>query len=196
MDSILRWSHVGARLSMIEISFMYIIPPILLIFSTYSGLMLNHCFWQLLLFIPVCQIPAYLTGKMTYVDIAWPGGVTLLSIYAYNTATGYTPRVTLWVFVYFMIGFRMFAGALYSFYPYRFKEDLGRYRYAKSKWLQEYPTDGEQTWWIKVQQDTLTQCFANMFTLSVPLFIVCQNQYRYLYISEVLCIIGWFVCFI
>jgi hypothetical protein len=114
------------------------------------------------------QIPVYYTGFMNYVDLGWPLGLVLMSVYGWFTADGYWPRVGFSCFAYFMIGLRMAAGGLYAMYPYKFKEDFGRYKYAKAKWCRENPQDGQSTWWIKQQQDTFTQCIANMFTLPMP----------------------------
>jgi len=132
---------------------------------------------------------------MTYVDIAWPCGVTFMSLYAYYNSDGYSPRVIFYTFCYFMVGFRMFAGGLFAFYPFRFKEDLGRYRYAKTKWVKEHPADGESTWWIKIQQDTFTQCIANMFTLCIPLFVVTHNKTPHLHWMEIVGVFMWMNCF-
>lgn len=35
---------------------------------------------QAAIFIPVCQIPAWRTGRMTYVDLAWPAGLVAIGL--------------------------------------------------------------------------------------------------------------------
>ena len=46
-------------------------------------------FWQnlqgqMILFLLICQIPVGISGKMAYVDIAWPGGLVLLSVVGFT----------------------------------------------------------------------------------------------------------------
>jgi hypothetical protein len=86
---------------------------------------------QLVVFTLVVQIPTFVTGKMSYVDIGWPMGLVVLAanLMLYGPASLERRLV---VGVPLMLhGGRMFLGALAMFFPYVFKEDLSRYQYAK-----------------------------------------------------------------
>lgn len=47
---------------------------------------------QLLIFLFVACIPAYLTKRMSYVDIAWPFGLISIGIIVIFFGEGYLPR--------------------------------------------------------------------------------------------------------
>ena len=55
-----------------------------------DGYFLYHAYWQIVHFIIVAHIPCLLTGVMWWVDLAWPFGLVLISIYNYMYA--FTPK--------------------------------------------------------------------------------------------------------
>jgi steroid 5-alpha reductase family enzyme len=78
-----------------------------------------------------------------------------------------------------------YAGALFLFYPYNFKDgDLSRYQYAKHKWVikEKLPP---WLWPLKAQLDTLTQCFANSVILACPILLASLNPTQELHWLEV-----------
>lgn len=72
-------------------------------------------------------------------------------------------------------GGRMALGALAMFYPYRWKEDLPRYRYAKERFENK---DGmpSHMWPLKMQHDTAQQAFANATVLACPLMLCAFDK--------------------
>ena len=119
---------------------MYVVPIVWTLCETsVKEVFVRNLKGQLFLFLLVCQIPVGISGKMAYVDIAWPGGLVLLSVVAFNYGSAPLARRTLVCAPLFLHGLRMFLGALMLFgkmtkFTYRFAEDLPRYRYAKQKW--------------------------------------------------------------
>mmetsp|Transcript_31558 Transcript_31558/g.32040 ORF Transcript_31558/g.32040 Transcript_31558/m.32040 type:complete len:414 (-) Transcript_31558:344-1585(-) len=150
---------------------------------------------QLVLFVMVVQIPAYLTGHMSNVDIAWPTGLVLLAAQALHHAKlsagqhehdtntddhgndGYAylfHRSFLIGIALLLHGARMAIGAFVLFFPFDWPQgDLSRYQYAKKRWLQE--TAAANLWWLKQQQDTIMQAYANSVFIAAPILLVASN---------------------
>lgn len=157
-----------------------------------AALVIWNATMQLALFVVLVNVPTFLTGHMSYVDIGWPTGLVLLGANA--LALGEAPLVhRLAVCVPMLIhGLRMCLGAWFKFYmlPLRrsgdssplgfyflrcFKEDLSRYAYAKDRWVEYLGPSAERFWWLKQQQDTLMQAYANSVVLAGPVFLVATN---------------------
>ena len=149
---------------------------------------------QLILFVVVVQIPAYVTGRMSNVDIAWPTGLVLLAAqalyYAETTTTtnnngsddggngnGYERfhhRAYLIGIALLLHGGRMAVGAAVMFFPFDWPNgDLPRYQYAKARWSTE--TAAENLWWLKQQHDTIMQAYANSVYIAAPILLVVSN---------------------
>ena len=60
--------------------------------SNFSHLGLVNGMGQLVLFLLVVCLPIWRTGRMSYVDIAWPWGLVLLGIISFFLSEGYWPR--------------------------------------------------------------------------------------------------------
>jgi steroid 5-alpha reductase family enzyme len=67
---------------------------------------------QLVLFVVVAAIPFLRTGRMSYVDIAWPFGVALIGVLVLVLGDGALPRRLAVGAVYLFIGLRMGLAAL------------------------------------------------------------------------------------
>jgi len=178
--------EIGANLHPIEWAIAYLTPLLLYLGGgpTDDALrfMLFNAAAQLLLFVPVVQIPAYIYGRLTYVDIGWPSGLLLMGLNGYVLAPqigpGWWPRRVAVSTCYFLHGLRMTAGALFLFgkktnFTYVFKEDLPRYQYAKVRWEKDMPSS---LWWYKIQHDTLQQCTANCAFLVCPLALALFDR--------------------
>lgn len=183
------WYHyiqAGARLNALEVLLVYVLPFFFLV-SQFCDWFLWNTACQLMLFVPVVQIPALITGHMSYVDIGWPCGLVLLGINAVVYADGYWMRR--WVTGGCMIlhGSRMALGALVQFFPYRWKQDLPRYQYAKVRFEGK---DGmpRHMWPFKVQHDTLQQAFANSTVLACPVMLSVFDKTPQITLMEV---VGW-----
>jgi len=85
----------------------------------------------LILFIVVAVFPALKTNTMRFVDMAWPLGLTFLSILSFTYGTAPLLRKSLICSCFFFQGFRMSLGGLLKI-P-QMKEDYPRYLYAKMK---------------------------------------------------------------
>lgn len=180
---------VGARVSPLELLAVSIVSvPVAM--SQFQGWFLRNLFFQVALFLPVVQIPAMITGHMSYVDIGWPGGLVLL---AYNTIFGCEgdwKRRWLVGGCLFLHGARMFFGALVMFYPYVWPEDLPRYKYAKERFV---ITDGmdAKLWPVKQQHDIVQQLFANVVPLAVPMVLSASNKAPQFGLSEFVGLAIW-----
>lgn len=117
---------------------------------------------QLLLFLVVACIPAFLTKKMSYVDIAWPWGLVLIGILALLLGTGYKPRIYLVAGMYLFSGLRMGIGALILFSKGHLNSELSRYSYQRRRWNKA----GYKNLNLSLQYEIMIQCFANITFLA------------------------------
>ena len=123
------------------------------------------------------------------VDIGWPGGLVVLAANALARGGGYAPRRWLVGAMLLLHGGRMFLGALVVFFPYTFRRgDLSRYEYARQRWNRQ--TNSPGLWWLKQQQDTLNQAYANTAILAAPVLLVATNPhpaFRWLELAAAAC---------
>lgn len=146
---------------------------------------------QLCLFLPLVQLPALLTGHMSYVDIGWPAGLTLMGLNTlWYAEGGNSTRIKLVGGIVFLHGLRMLLGALHMMFPYRWSQEFfSRYQYAKTRWIEH--TGSASWWWLKQQHDTLMQAYANSVPLPAPIFLAATNPRPTLHVLEVVGAIGW-----
>ncbi len=92
---------------------------------------------QMVLFICVAMVPGYKTGRLSYVDIAWPWGLAVIGAETLLMATG-TPwrRISVGV-VFLFIGGRMGLGALDMWWRGFLNREFPRYDYRKLIWKHE-----------------------------------------------------------
>lgn len=145
---------------------------------------------QLVLFLLVVQLPALKTSRMSYVDIGWPCGLVVLGVVGAIAGEGYFWRRMLIGSLMTLHGGRMAIGALMLFFPYSFKEDLPRYRYAKVRFEAQ---DGmpPSLWWLKIQHDTLQQCYANIAVLAAPVLLLASDGTPGLRYTELAAALLW-----
>ena len=127
---------------------------------------------QLLLFLVVACIPAFLTKKMSYVDIAWPWGLVLIGILALLLGTGYKPRIYLVAGMYLFSGLRMGIGALILFSKGHLNSELSRYSYQRRRWNKA----GYKNLNLSLQYEIMIQCFANITFLAIPAILMSTNS--------------------
>lgn len=174
----LNYLALGAKITPIEWPLFYVIFPYLLYVllpSPAADLFTTNAWRQVMLFIPVVQLPLLLTGKMAYVDIGWPWGLVLLAINGVSLGQGWWLRRYIVCFLMFVHGGRMCLGGAIGFgkrtnWTYIFKEDLPRYQFAAHRWIHDdgMPAAG---WMLKAQLDTLQQALANSVVLAAPILI-------------------------
>ena len=85
---------------------------LLLITEQFLGLSLVNGVSQLVLFTFIVCLPAWRTGRMSYVDIGWPWGLTLIGVLTYIYGEGESLRVTIISIAYIFAGSRMGIGAI------------------------------------------------------------------------------------
>ena len=117
---------------------------------------------QAAIFLPLVIVPAFATGHMAYVDIGWPLGLAAMGAQFILNGSGLWLRRWAVGGIMLLHGGRMAAGALVLFFPYRWPEDLPRYRYARLR----YEREGGKRWPLKMLQDLVGQCWANAFILA------------------------------
>lgn len=128
---------------------------------------------QLVLFSLVACIPFLRTGRMSYVDIAWPFGVALIGLQILVLGDGDVLRRGAVAAVYLLIGLRMGLGALTMARTTGviFKTEFPRYIYRRMT------LEAEGGRWMRLHMlaEILAQGFANMSVLALPGFMMAIN---------------------
>lgn len=89
---------------------------------------------QLLVFVPSAHLPAVFTGKMSFIDLAWPLGLLAMGLEAWLSGTAPAPRRGAVAVAYFLIGARMTAFILGFFHVVVKGSELTRYQYRRLVW--------------------------------------------------------------
>lgn len=158
----------------------------------FREMLLINGFLQLFLFLVVACIPAFLTKKMSYVDIAWPWGLVLIGILALLLGTGYKPRIYLVAGMYLCSGLRMGIGALILLKKGHLNSELSRYNYQRRRWDRA----GYKNLNISLQYEIMIQCFANITFLAVPAILMTANSNSALSILELIGVSLWAIWFL
>ncbi len=147
---------------------------------------------QVFLFLFVVCIPAYYTKRMSYVDIAWPWGLVLISFLVLIHGKGYWLRTYCVAGMYFFSGLRMGIGALILFKKGHLDSELPRYQFQRKRWKKlEYKNEN-----ISLQYEILIQCFANTTFLALPAIIQSYNTQENISLLEISGYIMWGFFFI
>lgn len=187
----LNYVLVGARMGVAATAVCYALPLALYV-SPFSSWFLFNAACQLALFVPVVVVPALVTGHMAYVDIGWPCGLVILAINCL-LADGYSVRRYIVGGCVLLHGLRMFLGALVMFYPYRWKQDLPRYRYARVRWVEQDDMPAAH-WPLRMVNDLLGQAFANAVVLAAPPMLCAHDTHPEISPLEVAGWVGWLLC--
>ena len=147
---------------------------------------------QLLIFFLIACIPAYLTKRMSYVDIAWPFGLISIGIIVLFFGEGYLPRKIIVSSLYIIAGLRMGLGALVLLKKGHLNKELPRYQFQRIRWNKEDFTNNS----ISIQYEILLQCFANITFLVIPAILISNNSFEYFSIFEVIGFVSWIVFFL
>jgi|TARA_B100001093_G_scaffold502424_1_gene555390 steroid 5-alpha reductase family enzyme len=142
---------------------------------------------QLVLFLFVVCIPIWKTGRMSYVDIGWPWGVTLIGLITYCQINTMTLSKTLIITAYILIGSRMGLGALKMWSMGLLKKEFTRYEYQKIRWEKSNKTNIG----LAMQVEALSQGLANASFLAIPIFLMSVSPSTQLLTLE---IIGFTIC--
>ena len=85
---------------------------VLLSSNKYRDFTIVNSILQLLIFLFVAHIPGYKTGRLSYVDVAWPWGVFIIGAVTLAMGTGWIVRKVAISIVYMLIGGRMGFGSI------------------------------------------------------------------------------------
>ena len=127
---------------------------------------------QFTLFLLVACLPGWKTGRLSYVDIAWPWGLACIGGLTIALSQGESTRILAAGVVYLMIGLRMGLGALVLLKKGFLQRELPRYQYRRMIWEKE----GVKNVRLETQIEILKQCIANMSFSALPAFIIASNQ--------------------
>ena len=100
----------------------------------FKDFLLVNLVTQLLVFLFAACIPAYLTKRMSYVDIAWPFGLISIGIITLFFGEGYQPRKIIISSLYLIAGLRMGLGALVLLKKGYLDKELPRYQFQRVRW--------------------------------------------------------------
>ncbi len=128
---------------------------------------------QVLLFLAVVSVPLWRTGRMSWVDIAWPWGLVLVGTQVLLQAPGSPLRVWIVGAIYLVVGLRMGVGALVLARTTGeiVRTELPRYRYRQEMLERE----GSRHIAARKQLEAMNQGFANASILSVPAALVLAD---------------------
>jgi steroid 5-alpha reductase family enzyme len=165
---------------------------VLILMPSLFELAIINLLGQTLLFVIVACIPAYKTGRMSYVDIAWPWGLVLIGILTYFFSSGHWLRVSIISAIYLIIGLRMGLGALKMWKIGWLNTELPRYQFQRRRWQNSGKTNVS----LIMQIEILIQGLANASFLAYPAFIIGINPQTSISVFEIVGIAIWLSAFV
>lgn len=162
--------------------------------TTLTQLLLVNGGLQLSLFLLVACIPFLRTGRMSYVDIAWPFGVAGIGVLILLMGDGNFLRRSLVGGVYLLIGLRMGLGALTMARTTGviFKTEFPRYVYRRMV----MEKSGEKHMSFHMLAEIMAQAFANLSVLALPGFMLAINPSDTVSVWEIAGISIWAAAYI
>lgn len=165
---------------------------LLLLSASFGVISLINGLLQLLLFALVVCLPTWRTGRMSYVDIGWPWGLTLIGVITWLYSDGDSVRVALVSIAYIFAGSRMGLCALKMWRIGHLKTEFPRYEYQKRRWQR----DGKTNTALAMQVEAVLQGFANASFLAMPALIIASNPSSTISVFEIIGIIVWLGAFV
>jgi steroid 5-alpha reductase family enzyme len=126
---------------------------------------------QVLLFTIVVCIPAWRTGRMSYVDIGWPWGLVVIGVVTLAMGQGDSLRISMVGWLYIFMGGRMGIFALKLWRAGALRRELPRYEYQSVRWERS----GESNIPVARQVEVLAQGLANASFLAFPAVVIAAN---------------------
>ncbi|MFT7129621.1 MAG: steroid 5-alpha reductase family enzyme [Gammaproteobacteria bacterium] len=164
---------------------------LLLLTDSFASIGLINGILQIILFTLVVCIPIWMTGRMSYVDIGWPLGLTVIGGLTWMYSDGDALRVAIVSLVYLFVGSRMGFGALKLWSEGRLKKEFPRYEYQKQRWI----ADGKTNTALAMQVDALWQGLANASFLAMPAFVIAANPSEQIHVLEIIGLLIWLGAF-
>ena len=145
------------------------VPFVALVMSEkYREPALGNAAIQFVLFFFVSHVPGCVTGRLSYVDVAWPWGLAIIGGLTLGFGTANTWRkVTIGV-IYLFIGGRMGLGALRALRTGRLNTEFPRYDYRKLVWKEH----GVEHTGFELQVEVFKQAYANMALNVLPALLI------------------------
>ena len=165
---------------------------LLLITEQFFVLSLVNGVAQLILFAIVVCLPTWRTGRMSFVDIGWPWGLTLIGVLTWIYGEGDHLRVAIICIAYIFAGSRMGIGAIQLLISGHLDKELPRYEFQKKRWSKA----GKKNTALAMQIEAILQGLANASFLAFPAFIISTNPSEEISIFEIIGIIIWIISFI
>ena len=165
---------------------------LLLITEQFFALSLVNGLAQLVLFSFVVCIPIWRTGRMSYVDIGWPWGLTVIGIVTWIYGEGDALRLAIVSIAYIFAGSRMWLGAIKLLVSGHLDKELPRYEFQKKRWIKAGKTNTA----LAMQIEAIAQGVANAAFLAFPAFIIANNPSEEISIFEIIGIVIWLASFI
>ena len=126
---------------------------------------------QLVLFVLFANLPAWRNNRLSYVDFAWPAGLTAIGLQLVFFAEARTWPVLVVAGIYLLVGLRMAVWAVHMYKPGVLTRDLPRYEYQRQRWTRA----GFRSERFSVQYEILVQGMANMSFLALPAYLVAAD---------------------
>jgi steroid 5-alpha reductase family enzyme len=156
-----------------------------------SSFAIGNLATQALLFTAVAAIPALRTGKMFYVDIAWPWGLVAIGLQVAVCSPVLGPAAVAIGVVYVAIGLRMgIPGIVYLARFGRLHAEFHRYRYQRIRWAAAGWT-GER---MPMQFEIYLQGLANVSVLALPALLVASDSDQRLDTFRLTALVLWAGC--
>jgi len=165
---------------------------LLLVTEQFFFLSLVNGVAQLVLFAFVVCLPTWRTGRMSYVDIGWPWGLTVIGILTWIYGEGDSLRVAIVSIAYIFAGSRMGLGAIKLLISGHLDKELPRYEFQKKRWIKAGKTNTA----LAMQIEAIVQGVANAAFLAFPAFIIASNPSEEISIFEIIGIVIWLTSFI
>jgi steroid 5-alpha reductase family enzyme len=164
---------------------------LLLCTDTFASIALYNGLLQLVLFSLVVCLPIWMTGRMSYVDIGWPLGLTIIGGLTWLLSDGQSWRVAMVSVAYIFVGGRMGLGALQLWSMGRLKQEFPRYEYQKQRWIKAGKTNTQ----LAMQVDALWQGLANASFLAMPAFVIAANPGENIHLLEIIGLLVWLAAY-
>ena len=132
---------------------------------------LSNFLVQLIIFLVFANLPAWRSNRLSYVDFAWPAGLTAIAVQLFCFADARTSPVLVVAGIYALVGLRMAVWAVHMYRPGVLTRDLPRYEYQRQRWARA----GFRSERFSVQYEILVQAMANMSFLALPAYLVASD---------------------
>ncbi|MEM7092743.1 MAG: DUF1295 domain-containing protein [Actinomycetota bacterium] len=126
---------------------------------------------QVLLFVPVVLVPAWRTGRISYVDIGWPLGLAVIGVVVLVLGDGDRGRVVAVGVAYLLMGVRMGAAALVLWRKGHLAAELPRYAYQRRRWERANVINTRLMGVVEAS----AQGLANTSVLAIPALVIAVN---------------------